>query len=177
MYICFVYSISLLKYPIKEWFEPKRLLNFQLYVEEIQKDCVLKIIKSVWKWNVQCWTVLFFCGQVFLHGSISEQHALRSQRHPNSAGRWPFTLLQVTHPPINRSKHQHTPVSKYALTENMYIQRITDTSQWVGDPINSQEKIVPCSPWLLHVNNQCSGDFRTDQLASCGWHQVVFPVK
>ncbi len=48
--------------------------------------------------KVEC-TVLnstFFCGQVFLHGSISEQHALRSQRHPNSAGRWPFTLLQVT---------------------------------------------------------------------------------
>ncbi len=28
MYICFVYSISLLKYPIKEWFEPKRLWIF-----------------------------------------------------------------------------------------------------------------------------------------------------
>lgn len=43
------------------------------------------------------------------------------------------------HPPLNRSTHQHTTMSKYALTENIYIQRITNTSQGVGDSINSRQ--------------------------------------
>ncbi len=109
----------------------KTPLNFQLYVEEILKDCVLKIIKSVWSGMYSVEQYFFSVGRFFF--TINIRAACAAKPTPSKLRR----TLTFHSPTGHTSSHKqvktptHTCV-KYALTENMYIQRITDTSQWDG---------------------------------------------